>query len=138
VPLPAGRKDLQVYVKAEIFHSTSDMDKSTAKAACTVTDDGVADAMINDKVSFTFATEELVFVRLLVCRPVELLKDEKLATFTGRVDRLKSGWRVVRLMDMKGKDSGATLLVRFDTGVESGPTVTTSLLNRFKSLFVSS
>jgi phosphatidylinositol phospholipase C delta len=138
VPLPAGRKDLQVYVKAEIFHSTNDMDKSTAKAACTVTDDGVADAMINDKVSFTFATEELVFVRLLVCRPVELLKDETLATFTGQVDRLKSGWRVVRLMDMKGKDSGATLLVRFDTGVKSGPTITTSLLNRFKSLFVSS
>jgi phosphatidylinositol phospholipase C, delta len=94
--------------------------------------------MLNDNISFTFATEELVFVRLMVRRPMGLLKDEDLAVFTARVDRLKSGWRIMRLLDMKGKDSGATLLVRFDVRIDSAPTVTASLLNRVKSLFVSS
>jgi phosphatidylinositol phospholipase C delta len=138
VSLPQGQKDLQVYVATEIFHSAGDQDKSTQKVACTISDEGLADAMLSEKLSFTFATEELVFVRLAVRRPMGLLKDEELAVFTARVDRLKSGWRVARLMDMKGKDSGATVLVRFDSRIDSAPTLTASLLNRVKALFISS
>jgi phosphatidylinositol phospholipase C delta len=68
----------------------------------------------NETISFTFDTEELVFLRLLVVRDVSILKDEKLAVFCACVDRLYEGWRIVHLMDMKGKDCGASLLVRFE------------------------
>jgi phosphatidylinositol phospholipase C, delta len=43
----------------------------------------------------------------------EIGKNERLALFCGRLDHLQQGLRLVRLLDMKGKDSGATLLVRF-------------------------
>jgi phosphatidylinositol phospholipase C, delta len=139
VPIPENRKDLKVYVKAELFHSSSDKDYSTPKVDCVISDDHVADATFADgtdsnKFDFTFETEELVFVRLLVGRPVDILKDEKFAVFCARVDRLNTGWRLVRLMDMKGKDSGATLLVRFQTGVQSAPNAS-SFLGRITSMF---
>jgi phosphatidylinositol phospholipase C delta len=54
--------------------------------------------------------------RLLVVKD-EFGKDDRLAVFCARVDHLQQGWRLVRLLDMKGKDSGAVLLVRFTISV---------------------
>lgn len=50
--------------------------------------------------------------RMLVCES-EFGKDDKLAFFCARLEHLQQGWRLVRLLDMKGKNSGATMLVRF-------------------------
>jgi len=44
----------------------------------------------------------------------EFGKDDKILMFCSRLDRLEIGsWRLVRMMDMHGKNTGATLLVRF-------------------------
>jgi hypothetical protein len=58
----------------------------------------------------------------------------RLAVFCARVDHLQPGWRVVHLMDMKGKDSGATLLVRFGTVVQPRA-AKQSMLQRLEAVF---
>jgi len=50
---------------------------------------------------------------LMVIKHHALLEDEDLAVFCARVDHLEQGWRLVRLLDMKGKYVGASVLVRF-------------------------
>jgi phosphatidylinositol phospholipase C delta len=42
----------------------------------------------------------------------EFGKDDKLAVFCTRLERLQQGLRLVRLLDMSGKNSGACLLMR--------------------------
>jgi phosphatidylinositol phospholipase C, delta len=43
----------------------------------------------------------------------ELGKDDELAVFCARLVYLQEGLRLVSLVDMQGRDSGARLLVRF-------------------------
>jgi hypothetical protein len=42
-------------------------------------------------------------------------KDDRIVVFCARLNHLQQGWSLIRMMDMKGKDSGATLLVQFQT-----------------------
>lgn len=50
-------------------------------------------------------------------RQSEFGKDDHLAVFCARLDHLQQGWRLVRLLDNIGKNTGATLLVRFQIAV---------------------
>jgi phosphatidylinositol phospholipase C delta len=112
VPVPDNREKLNIYIQAELLHPSGNKESSTGHHHCTI-DNDLANVNFEPEVlEFKYDAEELAFVRLLVRRPVGLGKDEKLAVFCARVDRLYSGWRVVRLMDMKGKNSGASLLMR--------------------------
>lgn len=43
----------------------------------------------------------------------EFGKDDKMAVFCGRVSYIQNGWRLVHLLDMNGRDTHATVLVRF-------------------------
>ena len=52
--------------------------------------------------------------RIFIAKDVELREDTQLAVFCDRLDYLQEGWHFVRLLDMKGKETSATLLVRFD------------------------
>lgn len=64
------------------------------------------------------ATDHLYFLRLLVMES-EFGKDDKMVVFCARLNHLQQGWRLVRMLDMKGKNSGATLLVKFSiTSIE--------------------
>jgi phosphatidylinositol phospholipase C delta len=40
-------------------------------------------------------------------------KDDRIVVFCARLSHLQQGWNLIRMMDMRGKDSGATLLVQF-------------------------
>lgn len=52
------------------------------------------------------------YTRLMVFED-EFGKDDKMVVFCARVAHLQEGWRLVRMLDMKGKNTGTTLLVRF-------------------------
>ena len=54
--------------------------------------------------------------RLTVLEKEESESDDKLAFFCARVDHLQQGWKLVRMMDSQGQDSGAVLLARFSIG----------------------
>jgi phosphatidylinositol phospholipase C delta len=43
----------------------------------------------------------------------EFGKDDKMAVFCTRLSYIQQGLRLVHLLDMKGRDTHATLLVRF-------------------------
>jgi phosphatidylinositol phospholipase C delta len=50
--------------------------------------------------------------RILV-KESEFAEDEHLAVFCARLDHLQQEWRLVRFLDMRGKNTGSTALLRF-------------------------
>jgi len=61
--------------------------------------------------------QDLICCRLTVLENEEFKSDDKLAFFCARVDHLQQGWKLVRMMDSQGQDSGAVLLTRFSINV---------------------
>ncbi|KAJ6510429.1 PLC-like phosphodiesterase [Mycena sanguinolenta] len=119
LPPPNGHanKSFSAYVYAELFHAQQDQ-KWQGKTVKTqdVSGEG-ADVLCNEKFEWVFEEDELAFLRLSVMQS-EFGKDDKLVVFCARVAHLAQGWRLVRMLDSKkGKDTGATLLVRFTTSL---------------------
>lgn len=114
LPPPNGCADktFSSYVRAKLFHSSQDQEwKSKTVKTRDIPGQG-ADIMWNEELDWVFDNDELAFVRLLVMGS-EFGKDDKMVVFCARVDHLVEGWRLVRMFDMKGKNSGATMLVNF-------------------------
>nr|GAT50216.1 PLC-like phosphodiesterase [Mycena chlorophos] len=114
LPPPKGKesKSFSTYVTAELLHAEQDLKwRSETVKTQDFPGDG-ADVMWNEKIEWEYTKDELAFVRFVVMRN-EFGIDEKLAVFCARVEYLQSGWRFVRMLDMTGKNSGATLLMRF-------------------------
>ncbi|KAF9068268.1 PLC-like phosphodiesterase [Rhodocollybia butyracea] len=111
LPAPKGHENnpFHVYVVAELYHSQQDQTwrSKTVKTA----DEG--DAMWNEEFEWEYENDELAFVRLRIRQNRKLEKDLDLAVFCARVDSLHQGWRLVHMMNMDGKSSGATLLMKF-------------------------
>ncbi|KAH7912112.1 PLC-like phosphodiesterase [Hygrophoropsis aurantiaca] len=118
LPRPNGHRNFSASVHAELFHSAGDQEWRSERVKSKDTPDAGADIMWNGRFEWEFQSDELAFIRLHILRHEELLRDDRLAVFCARVDHLQQGWRFVRLLDMKGKNSGATLLVRFVISVE--------------------
>ena len=57
---------------------------------------------------------ELSFVRFLVKDNERMQRDDLAAWACVRLDRLKTGYRFVHLMDIKGRDTDSVLLVKVD------------------------
>lgn len=68
--------------------------------------------MWNEEFEWVFDSDELAFIRFAV-KHSEFGKDDDIVVFCARLDHLQEGWRLVRLFDSKGKNSGASLLVNF-------------------------
>jgi len=51
--------------------------------------------------------------RIFVAESISFARDPKVVVFVGRVQQLQSGWRFIKMLTMRGKDSGASMLVRF-------------------------
>jgi hypothetical protein len=64
--------------------------------------------------------EELCFLRLKVMDDVALGKDNLAAWACIRLDRLRTGVRIVRLWDAKGRGDGGLLLVRISKEIKGG------------------
>ncbi|KAJ7019873.1 PLC-like phosphodiesterase [Mycena alexandri] len=118
LPPPNGRADksYSAYVTAELFHAQQDQ-KWRSKTVKTQDVPGAGGDIMwgvfeAERFEWEYDADELAFLRLTVMEN-EFGRDDHLAVFCARVDHLQQGWRLVRMLDMKGKDSGATLLVRF-------------------------
>jgi phosphatidylinositol phospholipase C delta len=141
VPQSDYKQSFSAYVRAELFHSGGKQEwKSPVVEVTNVPETGV-DISWNKKeievqqFEWEYESEDLAFIRyvrsrlaymehayitdqsrlysLMVIRHHELMEHEDLAVFCAKINHLESGWRLVRLLDMKGKNTGATLLVRF-------------------------
>jgi len=119
LPQSDYKQSFSAYVRAELFHSGGKQEwKSPVVEVTNVPETGV-DISWNKKeiqvqqFEWEYESEDLAFIRLMVIRHHELMEHEDLAVFCAKINHLESGWRLVRLLDMKGKNTGATLLVRF-------------------------
>ncbi|KAH6901466.1 phospholipase C [Coprinopsis sp. MPI-PUGE-AT-0042] len=72
-----------------------------------------ADVMWKENLEWEYESDELAFLRLLVYED-EWGKDDRVASFCTPIDRLVTGkWLAVRMLNPKGKDVGATVVVKF-------------------------
>ncbi|KAJ6554266.1 PLC-like phosphodiesterase [Mycena capillaripes] len=117
LPPPNGRADktYSAYVRAELLHSEQDRTWSTKVVKTRDVPGAGADVLWNERFEWEFAADDLAFLRLTVMES-EFGRDDKMVVFCARVEHLQQGWRLVRMFDMNGKNSGATLLVRFTVG----------------------
>jgi phosphatidylinositol phospholipase C delta len=130
VPPPKGSKNFAAYIKAELLHSSQDQHWKSKTVKCKDVLDTGADIMWNESFEWEFEYDELTFVRCalftlkdgrvnnfsttrLLVKESEFGEDEHLAVFCARLSYLQEGWRLIRLLDMRGKNTGATALVRF-------------------------
>ncbi|KAJ7102474.1 PLC-like phosphodiesterase [Mycena belliarum] len=114
LPPPNGQaeKAYSAYVTAELFHAQQNQKWRTKTAKGLDVHRVGADFMWNERFEWEYEADDLAFLRLTVMES-EFGLDDKMVVFCARVDHLQQGWRLVRMLDMKGKNSGATLLVRF-------------------------
>ncbi|TFK51269.1 PLC-like phosphodiesterase [Heliocybe sulcata] len=114
LPVKEGTKKLDAYVRAELLTSDDELKWRSTTVKCSAIPEGSqVDLMFTDAtVEWEYAANDLVFLRVLLLED-EFGKDDELAVFCARVDHLQQGWRLIRLLSMKGKDTGATLLARF-------------------------
>ncbi|KAF8621374.1 hypothetical protein AX15_007836 [Amanita polypyramis BW_CC] len=111
---PNGKKGkpFSVHLRAKLFHSNGDMEWRTRKVKVVDDPNVGSDVVWNEQVSWEVESDELAFISLTVVED-EFGPDEKLATFCARVDYLQHGWKLIRMLNLRGKDSGAVLLARF-------------------------
>ncbi|KAL1703090.1 PLC-like phosphodiesterase [Schizophyllum commune] len=115
LPPPDDRqgKSYHTYVRADLFHSEKNRSWKSKSIEVTDTPDQGADVVWNEKFQWEFDDDELAFLRLRI-QEDEFGRDDKLVLFCARLEYIQPGWRLVRLMNLAGKFSGATLLVRFE------------------------
>jgi len=117
LPAPNGQSHFSAYIRAELLHSEGEESWHTKTLKVKdISPETGADILWKDQFSWTFDSDELAFIRLLV-KEAEWGKDEVLGIFCARVDYLQQGWRLVRLLNCRGKNTGATLLIRFNFSV---------------------
>ncbi|KAF8882957.1 PLC-like phosphodiesterase [Infundibulicybe gibba] len=110
LPPPNGRtnKTYSSYIKAQLLHSVQDQEwKSKSVKTQDKLEQG-ADIMWKETFQWEYDADDLAFIRLIVFED-EFGKDDQMVVF--------SNWRLIRMLNMQGKNSGATLLVRFTMAV---------------------
>lgn len=107
LPLPEGRETFSAYISAELLQATDKQCWRTVKVESNGVG-GVIDFTWRESFEWQFSTDELAFLRLQICR-----SDDCLAIFCARISQLEAGWKLIRLLNARGKYTGATLLCRF-------------------------
>jgi len=109
LPCPEHMKDiskLDPYVKIELR-----ADEKMKRQTKTRKDTG-ANVIWNESLSFPPVQDNLAFVRFLVYHD-EIGKDDLFAVYTARLGALQPGYRILRLLDVEGRQvPGAVLMIR--------------------------
>ncbi|KAF8063431.1 PLC-like phosphodiesterase [Lyophyllum atratum] len=112
LPAPNGRagKTYGTYVCAQLMHAEGDLEWRSSTVGTRDVPGAGADAMWDGTFEWEFAPDELAFLRLVISED-EFGRDDKMVVFCARLAYLQTGWRLVRMLDMKGKASGASVLI---------------------------
>jgi len=117
LPAPNGHsgKAFSVYLIAQLFHASTDLKWRSKTVKTQHTEGEGADVIWQSNFEWEYDIDDMAFLRFTIWHN-EFGKDERLVVFCARLNHIvKDKWALVRLMDMKGKNSGATVLVRFST-----------------------
>ncbi|KIJ52506.1 hypothetical protein M422DRAFT_26089 [Sphaerobolus stellatus SS14] len=112
--IPKAPHDIKAYVYGELFSTQQKTARTHSKhqSKSLPVNAPTGDFFWNEKLSWDFVEDDIVFIRLSVYQN-EWGKDDRLATFCARLEYLQEGYRFVRLFNNKGKHNGGLLLVRF-------------------------
>ncbi|KAF8814579.1 PLC-like phosphodiesterase [Phlegmacium glaucopus] len=115
LPAPNGRSGeaFSTYLRAQLFHAGGDLEwrSKTVKTRHTVGQG--ADVVWQSQFEWEYDIDDMAFLRFVIMQE-EFGKDDSIVVFCARLNHLvKNRWVLVRMMDMKGRNSGATVLVRF-------------------------
>jgi phosphatidylinositol phospholipase C delta len=131
VPAPNGRagKTFSTYVHAELFHASGDLEWRSKSIKTQHSMEKGADVIWRSQFEWEYENDEMAFLRYiqtlsyvskliyslarLLIKEDEFGRDDHIVVFCGRLEHIVKGkWLLVRMMDMKGKNSGATVLAR--------------------------
>jgi phosphatidylinositol phospholipase C delta len=124
------------YFRVQLYHSGDRIEKRSKTVKCPDASERghFADVKWDETLQFEYEDDGLVFLRcvrhlfiynywpvskvtrehrIIVMHNVPFRRDTHQGVFVARTEYLEEGIHTVRLLNPKGKDSGATLLVRF-------------------------
>jgi len=111
MPCPNDTTKFHSYVRVQLIHTKRTHEWKTKSRQGEAPQGGTSvDLVWDEKFQFSCDNDELTFLRILL-QEDEYGRDDELAVFCARLSHVQQGWRLVRLLNMKGKDSGATLLI---------------------------
>ncbi|CAA7264564.1 unnamed protein product [Cyclocybe aegerita] len=115
LPAPNGRsgKTFSTYIRSQVFHASGDIERKSKSIKVQHSPDVGADVLWQSTFEYEYKADEMAFLRFLIYED-EFGRDDRIVVFCARLDHLVLGeWVLVRMLDMKGKNSGATVLARF-------------------------
>ncbi|KAK3988940.1 PLC-like phosphodiesterase [Cladorrhinum sp. PSN332] len=72
------------------------------------------DPLWDEELEWEYGDDELVFLRVFIKSDESFSSNPILALAAVRLLYVGSGWRFIRMLDLKGRETGCTLLVRFE------------------------
>lgn len=130
VPVPEGREadDLRPYVTATLFHPANghlDSDKTHKRRTAGYRQHTLGflhrgenpprtDPIWDETLEWDYDDSELVFLRMLLKSDDTFSVNPILALTTVRVMYAAEGWNFIRLLDLKGRETKCSLLVKFE------------------------
>lgn len=135
VPMPAGKsdaEDIRPYVTASLFHP-ADAHKEDDKDAVAASKQRTAsykqhklgflhhgenpprtEPIWDETLEWEYEDSELVFLRVLIKSDDSFAVNPILALTTVRILYVASGWSFIRMLDLKGRETKCSLLVKFE------------------------
>ncbi|PTB66883.1 hypothetical protein BBK36DRAFT_1158834, partial [Trichoderma citrinoviride] len=72
------------------------------------------DPVWDETLEWEYEDNELVFLRMLIKSDDSFARNPKFAVLAVRLAYAEPGWTFLRMMDLKGKETDCTLLVKFE------------------------
>ena len=127
IPVPSGgeAKDIKPYVTCTLVHPDH-LGTEPPKRKTSVykqhklgflhpgENPSPADPVWDEKLDWEYEDNELVFLRLLIKSDDSFARNPILATEAVRLLYVARGWNFIRMLDLKGRETQCSLLVKFD------------------------
>ena len=127
IPLEEGKepKDIQPYVTCTLLHP-DDLENEPPKKKTSAykphklgilhkgTNPPPTNAIWNETLEWDYQENELTFLRILIKSDDRFASNPTLAVATVRLLYVVEGWSFIRMLDLKGRETQCTLLVKID------------------------
>ncbi|KAI1622758.1 1-phosphatidylinositol-4,5-bisphosphate phosphodiesterase [Exophiala viscosa] len=127
VPIPAGRKpeDIKPYLTCTLFHPDDQQDGPAKHKTAPYKEHKLGflhagenplakDPVWDETLEWEFDENELIFLRMLIKSDDAFAKNPKFAVSTVRLMYATPGWSFIRMLDLKGRETTCSLLVKIE------------------------
>lgn len=127
IPVPVGREadDIKPYLTCTLYHpdieednvpkrKTSPYKHHKLKLLHGGENTPATDPVWDEKLEWEYDDNELVFLRMLIKSDDSYARNPVIVVGAVRVLYLSAGWSFIRMLDLKGRETRCTLLVKFE------------------------